>query len=66
MQVDFLIVGQGLAGTLLAQALRSRGQSVAVVDDGWRSSASQVAAACANASESPVTSATPWKISGDW
>ena len=44
MQVDFLIVGQGLAGTLLAQALRSRGQKVAVVDDGWRSSASQVAA----------------------
>ncbi len=44
MQVDFLIVGQGLAGTLLAQALRARGQKVAVVDDGWKSSASQVAA----------------------
>ena len=44
MQVDFLIVGQGLAGTLLAQALRARGQKVAVVDDGWRSAASQVAA----------------------
>jgi hypothetical protein len=29
------------------------------------SSASQSAAACASASESPVTSATPWKISGD-
>ena len=28
--------------------------------------ASQSAAACASASESPVTSATPWKISGDW
>jgi len=44
MQVDFLIVGQGLAGTLLAQALRARGQKVAVVDDGWKSAASQVAA----------------------
>jgi glycine/D-amino acid oxidase-like deaminating enzyme len=44
MQVDFLIVGQGLAGTLLALALRARGQKVAVVDDGWKSSASQVAA----------------------
>ena len=29
-------------------------------------SLSQSAAACASASESPVTSATPWKISGDW
>lgn len=44
MQVDFLIVGQGLAGTLLAQALRARGQKVAVVDDGWKSASSQVAA----------------------
>lgn len=44
MQVDFLIVGQGLAGTLLAQSLRARGQKVAVVDDGWKSAASQVAA----------------------
>jgi glycine/D-amino acid oxidase-like deaminating enzyme len=44
MQVDFLIVGQGLAGTLLAQALRARGQKVAVVDNGWKSAASQVAA----------------------
>ena len=44
MQVDFLIVGQGLAGSLLAQALRTRSQKVAVVDDGWKSSASQVAA----------------------
>ena len=44
MQVDFLIVGQGLAGTLLAQALRARGQKIVVVDDGWKSASSQVAA----------------------
>lgn len=44
MRVDFLIVGQGLAGSLLAQALRSRGQTVAVVDDGGKSSSSKVAA----------------------
>ncbi len=44
MQVDFLIVGQGLAGTLLAQALCARGQTIAVVDDGGKSSASKVAA----------------------
>lgn len=44
MQVDFLIVGQGLAGSLLARSLRARGRRVAVVDDRWKSAASQVAA----------------------
>ncbi|TAF21615.1 MAG: FAD-dependent oxidoreductase [Verrucomicrobia bacterium] len=44
MQVDFLIVGQGLAGSLLAQELRRRGRKVHVVDDGWKSASSQVAA----------------------
>jgi len=44
MQVDFLIVGQGLAGSLLAQELRRRGRAVHVVDDGWKSASSQVAA----------------------
>ena len=44
MQVDFLIVGQGLAGSLLAKALLRRGRTVHVVDDRWRSSSSQVAA----------------------
>ena len=32
MQVDFLIVGQGLAGSLLAQALRARGLSVLLIE----------------------------------
>ena len=44
MQVDFLIVGQGLAGSLLAKELLRRGRSVHVVDDGWKSASSQVAA----------------------
>jgi glycine/D-amino acid oxidase-like deaminating enzyme len=44
MQVDFLIVGQGLAGSLLARSLRAKGARVAVVDDAWRSAASLVAA----------------------
>ena len=44
MQVDFLIVGQGLAGSLLAKQLLRRGRSVHVVDDRWKSSSSQVAA----------------------
>jgi glycine/D-amino acid oxidase-like deaminating enzyme len=44
MQVDFLIVGQGLAGSLLAKELLRRGRTVHIVDDGWKSAASQVAA----------------------
>lgn len=44
MQVDFLIVGQGLAGSLLARELLRRGRTVHVVDDRWKSSSSQVAA----------------------
>ncbi|MFZ9412615.1 MAG: FAD-dependent oxidoreductase, partial [Opitutales bacterium] len=39
-----MIVGQGLAGSLLAQELRRRGRKVHVVDDGWKSASSQVAA----------------------
>ena len=44
MRVDYLIVGQGLAGSALALALRGRGATVFVVDreDSW--SASRVAA----------------------
>jgi len=48
---DALIVGQGLAGTLLAWTLRDRGWSLAVIDDGHASSASRVAAGLIN----PVT-----------
>ena len=44
MQVDFLIIGQGLAGSLLARELRRCEKSVLIVDDGWKSAASQVAA----------------------
>ena len=44
MQVDFLIVGQGLAGSLLAKELLRRGRTIHVVDDRWRSSSSHVAA----------------------
>lgn len=48
MQVDYLIVGQGLAGTLLAFALLDEGASVCVLDDGHRSAASMVAAGLIN------------------
>ncbi|MEW6468622.1 MAG: FAD-dependent oxidoreductase [Bacteroidota bacterium] len=41
---DFLVVGQGLAGTVLAYTLLKKGCSVRVVDDGSLSSCSRVAA----------------------
>lgn len=50
-QFDTLIIGQGLAGSLLAWRLLARGQRVLVVDDGARSSASRTAAGLLN----PVT-----------
>jgi choline dehydrogenase-like flavoprotein len=50
MTIDFLIVGQGLAGSLLAWRLIQRGCKVVVVDNGLES-ASQVAAGLIN----PVT-----------
>lgn len=49
--LDTLIVGQGLAGSLLAWVLRKRGQQVMVIDDGHLSAASTVAAGLLN----PIT-----------
>lgn len=49
--LDFVVVGQGLAGTLLALELERCGRRVLVVDDGWKTAASQVAAGVLN----PVT-----------
>jgi len=48
---DYLIVGQGLAGTVLAYTLLKRKQSVFVIDDGYKTSSSQVAAGIFN----PIT-----------
>ena len=50
-ECDFLIVGHGLAGATLAEALRQRGQQVLVYDPGQPDSASNVAAGLMN----PVT-----------
>lgn len=50
-QVDYLIVGQGLAGSLLARILQGRGRSVIVIDEGNPSAASRVAAGLVN----PIT-----------
>lgn len=51
MKTDYLIVGQGIAGTLLAHFLRQAGQRVFVVDAGSPRSATQVAAGLIN----PIT-----------
>jgi len=51
VNVDFIILGQGLCGTLLSYELMCRGKSVLVVDDGNPQSSSRVAAGLIN----PVT-----------
>jgi len=45
---DFLVLGQGLAGSLLAWRLLRRGRRVLVLDDGHRTAASLVAAGLIN------------------
>lgn len=60
MKVDFLIVGQGLAGSLLAWELLSRGRRVLVVDRDEPGTSSKVAAGVV----SPITGkrlATTWR-----
>ncbi|MFT5905968.1 MAG: glycine oxidase [Cryomorphaceae bacterium] len=44
MKVDFLIIGQGLAGSALAMALIDRGATIMVIDSEDENSASRVAA----------------------
>ncbi|MFN2438026.1 MAG: FAD-dependent oxidoreductase, partial [Chitinophagaceae bacterium] len=51
MQVDYLIVGQGICGTLLSWFLHKEGKSFLVIDDDRHSSSSQIAAGIIN----PVT-----------
>jgi glycine/D-amino acid oxidase-like deaminating enzyme len=51
VRVDYLVVGQGLAGSLVACLLLERGRKILVVDDGHRTAASQVAAGIIN----PIT-----------
>ena len=47
-EVDFIIVGQGLAGTLLAHDLLEKGHSVYIIDKPMIASASKVAAGLIN------------------
>jgi glycine/D-amino acid oxidase-like deaminating enzyme len=60
MNVDYLIVGQGIAGSLLAWFLHRAGKSFVVIDNGAEVTASKVAAGIIN----PVTGRryhTTWK-----
>lgn len=45
---DYVIIGQGLAGSILGWTLMKRGRQVLIVDDGHRTSASTVAAGLVN------------------
>lgn len=47
-EVDYIIVGQGIAGTLLAYQLLIKGKSILVVDRGYEKSSSYVAAGLMN------------------
>lgn len=51
MQVDVLIIGQGICGTLLSWFLQKEGKTVLVIDDAAENTASKVAAGVIN----PVT-----------
>lgn len=51
MQVDYLVVGQGLCGTLLSRQLLRAGSTVMVIDDNYHSTSSRVAGGIIN----PVT-----------
>ncbi|MDN3667920.1 FAD-dependent oxidoreductase [Echinicola jeungdonensis] len=51
MEVDFLLIGQGLAGTVLSQRLLKAGKTVGLIDEPGKNKSSRVAAGLYN----PVT-----------
>ncbi len=60
MNIDYLIIGQGIAGTLLAHSLKQKGKKIIVVDNLCKNSSSIIAAGIFN----PVTGrrfVTTWK-----
>lgn len=50
-EVDFVVVGQGIGGTMLAHHIEKYGGSVLIIDDGHQSSSSMIAAGLIN----PIT-----------
>lgn len=60
-RVDYLVVGQGIAGTVLSYKLIQKGYSVKVIDDGHRTASSTKAAGIVN----PITGRSyvkSWRI----
>ncbi|MGZ5190825.1 MAG: FAD-dependent monooxygenase, partial [Flavisolibacter sp.] len=51
MQVDYLIIGQGICGTMLSWFLHKEGKTCIVIDDDNQNSSSKIAAGIIN----PVT-----------
>jgi glycine/D-amino acid oxidase-like deaminating enzyme len=60
MKYDYLIIGQGLAGSVMAYQLHKRGKSVAVIDEQKYPTSSRVAAGLANPLTGPRMAKT-WK-----
>lgn len=61
MQVDYLIIGQGICGTMLSWFLHKEGKSFLVIDDGNENASSKIAAGIIN----PITGrrhVTTWLI----
>ena len=60
-EFDFIVVGQGIAGTLMAWNLHLAGKKVLIIDDHHSGSSSLVAAGIVN----PITGknyVTSWRI----
>ncbi|KAA3609613.1 MAG: FAD-binding oxidoreductase [Calditrichaeota bacterium] len=51
MKLDYLIIGQGIAGTMLAHFLRQRGKTICVIDDDCPNAATKLAIGTCN----PIT-----------
>ncbi len=60
MKCDYLIIGQGLAGSILAYQLLKKGKTVAIIDERKSSTSSRVAAGLANPFTGPKMVKT-WK-----
>lgn len=48
MNIDYIIIGQGIAGTVLANEFHNKGKSFVIVDNGFKSSSSIIAAGLYN------------------